>query len=374
MKTRTFWPSAAAALLLALPLHAEVPLGLPPVPVPSDNPQTPEKVALGDKLFHDKRFSTTGEVACSTCHDPAKAFTDSPLKVSEGINQAKGTRNAPTVLNSAYYELQFWDGRDPSLEKQSAQPFINPIEMGLADHQPILDLVRSDADYTRMFDAAFGVSGNTVTMDHVEKAIGAFERTVISGNSPFDQWRYGANDAAMSESAQRGFTVFMEQGRCVSCHTISQTHALFTDSRFHNINIGFPRIEGDVVEMATAFSKAKAQGTNVDIAVLSNPNSSDLGRFAVSDRWDEMGGFKTPTLRNVELTAPYMHDGSLATLEEVVDHYNNGGKLEQGDPEPGGFLSGGIRPLDLDEQQKKDLVEFMKALTSPDVAAKVASK
>lgn len=372
---KTSWPVLALAVCaMTCPAWSEVPLGLPPPPVPADNPQTPEKVALGDRLFHDTRFSSTGDVSCATCHDPAKAFTDSPLKVSEGIHKAKGTRNAPTVLNAAYYDLQFWDGREPSLEKQSAQPFINPIEMGLTDHEPILALVRTDAEYGRLFEVAFGVSGAGVTMDHVEKAIAAFERTVIAGNSPFDRWRYGGDETAMDEPARRGFTVFMEQGRCVSCHTVSQTHALFTDSRFHNINIGFPRIQGDVREMAAGFSEAKRRGTHVDVAVLSNSNTSDLGRFAVTDRWEEMGSFKTPTLRNIELTAPYMHDGSLATLEEVVDHYNNGGKLKPGDPEPAGFLSGGIRPLNLDEQQKRDLVAFMKALTSPEVAARAAGK
>lgn len=358
---------------LGLAVAADSPLGLPPVPVPADNPQTPAKIALGDKLFHDKRFSTTGEVSCGSCHDRAKAFTDSPLEVSEGINKLTGTRNAPTVLNAAYNETQFWDGREPSLERQSTQPFVNPVEMGLPDHEPILKIVRSDPEYQKMFRDVFGESGESITMNEVTKAIGAFERTIVSGNSPFDRWHFGGEQDAMNESARRGFEVFVGQGRCVSCHTISQTHALFTDHRFHNINIGFPRIEKDVLELATAFSQAKEEGIDVDVAVLSNKNTSDLGRFAVSDRWTEMGGFKTSTLRNIDLTAPYMHDGSLATLEDVVDHYNNGGKLEESDPEPSGFLSGGIRPLDLSDQQKADLVEFMKALTSPEVAAQVAT-
>ncbi|HKY91337.1 MAG TPA: cytochrome c peroxidase [Nevskiaceae bacterium] len=349
------------------------PLGLPVVPIPADNPQTEAKVKLGDKLYNDVRFSSTGAVSCATCHDPAKAFTDSPLPVSEGINKLKGTRNAPTVLNSAYFDSMFWDGREPTLEKQSLQPMVNPVEMALPNHEPVLKIVRSDPEYVAQFQAVFGKTGEQVSMVEVSQAIAAFERTQISGNSPFDRWHFGGDGKAVSESAKRGFTVFLEQGRCVSCHAVSQSHALFTDSRFHNINVGFPKIDQDVAGMATAFSAAKRQGTNVDVAVLVNQNTSELGRFAVSDQWRDMGGFKTPTLRNVELTAPYMHDGSLKTLEEVVDHYNNGGKLEEKDPEASGFLSGGIRPLNLSDQQKKDLVAFMKTLTSPEVAQAAAA-
>ncbi|MBX7099312.1 MAG: c-type cytochrome [Myxococcaceae bacterium] len=358
--------------LVAVPALAQSPnplLGLPPVPVPADNPQTPEKEALGHKLFRDKRFSANGEVACETCHDRGKAFTDSPLPVSEGLGKAKGTRNAPTVLNAAFNETQFWDGREPSLERQSTQPFLNPIEMGLPSHEPILKVVRSDAEYQPLFKSAFGVSGGAITMDHVTKALAAFERAQVSGGSPFDRWYFGGEEKAVSDAVKRGFTVFLQQGRCVSCHTVSQTSALFTDGHFHNINVGFPRIEKDVVEMATAFSTAKKKGENVDVAVLANKNTSDLGRFAVDDRWAALGSFKTPTLRNIELTAPYMHDGSLKTLEEVVEHYSNGGKLKETDPEPSGFLSGGIRPLNLTADQKKDLVAFLKSLTSPQVAA-----
>ncbi len=360
-------------LLIIAPALQASPLGLPPVPVPEDNPQSPAKIELGEKLFNDTRFSTTGDVSCATCHDPAKAFTDSPLAVSEGIHKARGTRNAPSVINAAYSELQFWDGREPDLERQSTQPFINPIEMGLTDHQPILDVVRDDRAYQKLFRKAFDVKAKQITMTEVTQALAAFERTIISGNSPFDRYYCAGDKTAMSESAIRGFEVFLGDGRCVSCHTISQDHALFTDHRFHNINVGFPAISAEIETMAKAFARAKDAGTNVDVAVLSNRDASELGRFAVDERWAEIGAFKTPTLRNIELTAPYMHDGSLATLEEVVDHYNNGGKLQAGDPAPSGFLSGGIRPLELSDQQKADLVAFMEALTSPEIREQVAT-
>jgi len=345
--------------------YAKTPLGLPPVPVPKNNPITPDKVKLGDKLFHDKRFSADGTVSCSTCHDVKKAFTDSPLKVSQGIKKLNGTRNAPTVVNAAYMHSQFWDGREPDLEGQSAGPFVNPVEMGLPNHEPILKIVRTDPEYKKMFKQVFNKSGQGIKMRHVKQAIATFERTIISGNSPFDRYYFGSDKGAMSKSAVRGLTVFLEQGRCVSCHTISQTHALFTDSRFHNLGIGFERINKDVTELASAYSKAKKKGIDVDVEVLTNRNTSELGRFVVSTEARDMGSFKTPTLRNVAKTAPYMHDGSLETLEDVVKFYNNGGRVKESDP-VFAFQSGGIRSLDLDDDQIEDLVVFLEALTSPE--------
>ncbi len=363
----SIWAATAAALLPLGIAAAAQPLGLPPVPVPADNPMTAEKIALGSALFNDKRFSATGEVSCATCHDPGKGFTDSPLKTSEGINKLTGTRNAPTVINAAYFDKQFWDGRSPSLEDQSQHPFVNPIEMGLPNHEPILKIVKSDAAYVELFRQAFNVEPAAITMDHVMKAIASFERTVVGGDSPFDKWYFGKDKSAMSEAAVRGFQVFLADGRCVSCHTIEQDHALFTDNRFHNIGVGINRIQDRVGEIAPAFLRRKAEGIDVDKTVLSDPASSELGRFAVTDGLDELGAFKTPTLRNLTVTAPYMHDGSLATLREVVVHYNNGGVTNKGD-KVNDFLSGGIRPLNLTEQQIDDLVAFMEALTSPQFA------
>lgn len=353
-------------------LAGEPPLGLPPVPIPADNPQTPEKIILGDKLFHDTRFSSSGTVSCATCHDAQKAFTDSPLKVSEGIHKLTGTRNAPTVVNSAYFTSAFWDGRSPDLEDQSLHPFINPVEMGLKDHQPILKIVRTDPQYIEAFKTVFDKSGEQVTMKEVTQAIAAFERTIVAGDSPFDRWRFGGDEKAMSPEAIRGFEVFVGQGRCVSCHVVEQTQALFTDNRFHNIGVGINQIQGDVPRLAREFLKAKAKGADVDVAVLTDKKTSELGRFAVTDRLDDLGAFKTPTLRNIALTAPYMHDGSLKTLRETVVHYNNGGVTSEGD-RVNDFLSGGIRPLNLSDQQIDDLVAFMEALTSPRFASPAKS-
>ncbi|WP_193161669.1 cytochrome-c peroxidase [Microbulbifer hainanensis] len=360
-------------LLILVPLAVAAespPLGLPPLPVPKDNPQTPEKIALGDRLFHDIRFSTTGEVSCSTCHEREKTFTDSPLVVSEGINKLKGTRNAPTVVNSAYNKTQFWDGRSPSLEDQSQHPFVNPVEMGLKSHQPILDIIAKDDAYQRAFKKVFGVSGKDVTIEHVKKAIASFERTVISGNSRFDRWYFGGEKDALSEQEKRGFQVFLTQGRCVSCHTIEENFALFTDQKFHNIGVGINDLTPQKIEqLSQAFQRAKAKGVDVDVAVLTDKDTSDLGRFAITDELSDMGGFKTSTLRNIAETAPYMHDGSIGNLRDVVVHYNNGGALKK-DTKITPYLSGGIRPLELTDQQIDDLVAFMETLTSPEFAGK----
>lgn len=377
MRTFMFWVLLGAGLLCTAGIpssraaESSPTLGLPPVPQPEDNPQTADKIALGDKLFHDKRFSSTGTVACANCHDAAKAFTDSPLKVSKGINDLTGTRNAPTVVNAAYFVAQFWDGRSPTLEDQALHPFLNPVEMGLKDHEPILEICRTDPEYAAAFEKVFGKSGAGITMDEVTKAIAAFERTQVAGNSSFDRWRYGGEENALTDAQKRGFDVFVNEGRCVSCHRIEQTQALFTDNRFHNIGVGINDVQKDVPSLAGEFIKAQITSSQVDAKVLTDKKTSELGRFAVTRYFDDLGSFKTPTLRNVAATAPYMHDGSLQTLEEVVLHYNNGGVTNEGDP-VNDFLSGGIRPLNLTDQQINDLVAFMEALTSPEFAALAA--
>ena len=353
-----------ACLFLSAPLLAGGPLGLPDVPIPANNPQTPEKIALGSRLFNDVRFSSSGTVSCATCHVPDKAFTDSPLSVSEGIEKRTGTRNAPTVVNAAFNKTQFWDGRSPDLEDQALHPFLNPVEMNLPDHDALLAIVRADKDYVAMFQKVFGIAAADITMVEVTKAIAAFERTQVSGDSAFDRWYFGGVEDAMSDAAKRGFQLFLGSGRCVSCHTIEQDHALFTDHLFHNIGVGINDIQNRVPDLARAFQKAKNEGVNVDVAVLSDPDTSHLGRFTVDDQLSSLGGFKTPTLRNISVTAPYMHDGSIATLRETVQHYNNGGVTSPTDA-VNPYLDGGIRPLGLTRQEIDDLVAFMEALTSP---------
>ncbi|MFZ5618651.1 MAG: cytochrome-c peroxidase [Pseudomonadota bacterium] len=354
-------PSAAGAAV------GSIPLGLPPVPAPAANPVTVEKVRLGNILFNDKRFSSTGEVSCATCHDPAKGFTDGPLAVSEGVNKLTGTRNAPTVINAAFYSSQFWDGRRASLEEQSGDPFLNPVEMNLPSHGAIVKIVSEDPAYQELFRDAFGAEPAAITMDHVKMAIASFERTIVSGNSPFDRWRYGGEEGAISDQARRGFDLFIAKGRCVSCHTISETHALFTDSKFHNVGIGFSKISKDAEKVVGEFLRVAKTDQAVDEAVLGDVKISEIGRFAVSREMQDIGQFKTPTLRNIAATAPYMHDGSLRTLREVVQFYNTAiSPHEDQNQEPNPFQSGGIRPLNLTEAQIDDLVAFLETLTSPE--------
>ena len=373
----TFAAGALCALGLGSDARSDapsaVPLGLPAVPIPSDNPQTPDKIALGKKLFEDVRFSSTGKISCATCHAVEKAFTDSPLVTSKGINDLRGTRNAPTVLNASYFSTQFWDGRSPSLEEQSQHPFINPVEMGLKNHDPILAIVRTDKGYVDAFGKVFGKSGNAITMKEVMQAIASFERTQISGNAPFDRFYFAGDAKALTAAQKRGFDVFLNKGRCVSCHVIEQTTALFTDHRFHNIGVGITKIQKDVPELATAFLKTRATLAEVDAKVLSDKRTSELGRLAVTRSFDDIGSFKTPTLRNVALTAPYMHDGSLKTLKLVVEHYNNGG-ITTPTERINDFVSGGIRPLKLTPAEINDLVAFLDALTSPEVAKAAKAK
>lgn len=299
------------------------PLGLVPVYWPDDNPYSAEKVELGRLLYFDKRLSADGTVSCASCHAPEKAFTDR-APVSTGIKGQKGGRSAPTVINRAYSTLQFWDGRADSLEDQAKGPLANPVEMtnfkdAAEAHRAVVANIKRVPGYVKKFQAAFGEPD--ITIDHVAKAIATFERTVLSGNSPYDRYQNG-DKKALNESQVRGMTVFFKKAECDACHLGFN----FTDGSYMNIGIGMDK---------------------------KNP---DLGRYLVSKREEDKGAFKTPTLREVEHTGPYMHDGSLKTLEEVVEHYNKGGI-------PNPTLSSRMKPLNLTDQEKKDLVAFLKSLS-----------
>lgn len=361
--------SAVITLAQGIPGSQASPLalGLPPVPIPADNPQTAAKIALGNKLFHDPRFSATGAVSCASCHVDAKAFTDQ-LPVAQGIRKLKGTRNTPTVVNAAYFHRMFWDGREPDLEQQAKDPMVNPVEMGLKNHQPVLKIVRSDPRYQILFGKAFGVRGDQVQMPQVLKAIASYERTLVAGDSPFDRYQYGNDRKALSPAAIAGLAIFQTKGRCVDCHTMNTTDALFTDNRFHNLGIGANELgTRKLQQLGVAFLEQQRHAKNVDVTVLVNRNVSELGRFAITGRLNDLGAFKTPTLRNVAVTGPYMHNGSLKTLMDVVNFYNNGGVVKKGEV-ANAFQSGGIRPLGLSTKEKRELVAFLESLTSPQYA------
>ncbi len=309
------------------PVAITAPLGLPPVPMPADNPPTAATIALGRRLYYDTRLSVDNTVACASCHDPRHGFAD-PRPVSEGVQNKTGNRNSPTVLNAAYYDLQFWDGRAPSLEKQAEGPVQNPVEMAHT-LKGVEERLSADPAYQTEFEKAFGPG--PITYEKVEKAIASFERTVVSANSPFDRWYYGHDETAISDSAKRGFEVFRraDKGNCAACHTIGEKHALFTDNKFHNLGVG----------------------------VYGDEQLKDTGRYQVTGKEEDKGAFRTPSLRNIVLTAPYLHDGSRQTLKEVVDFYIGGGNSNpHRDPL--------IRPLDfLTGQEQQDLIAFLESLT-----------
>ena len=311
---------------LGQPLKIETPLGLPAIPIPRDNPPTVETVALGRKLFYDKRLSSDDSVACASCHNPALGFSDGRSR-SVGVGGRSGTRNAPTVLNAAYQPLQFWDGRAPSLEKQVEGPIGNPVEMNLPHHLCAAKL-SALPEYAVGFERAFGPGA--VTMGRIEKALASFERTVVSGNSPFDRYRYGGDRTALDAGALRGFAVFTDpaRGNCAVCHTVGARFALFTDGKFHNTGAGVDG-EGEL---------------------------ADAGRYGETKHDADRGSFKTAGLRNVAETAPYMHDGSLKTLKQVVDFYAG-----QGNSNP--YLDPEMKKIRMTGRERADLVELLKSLT-----------
>ena len=341
-----------------MPVIANNTLGLPPVDIPLDNPQSAQKIALGREIFNDRHFSKDGSISCASCHLKNNAFTDG-RRVAKGINGLTGTRNAPTVVNAAFFSSFFVDGREKSLEDQALQPMLNPIEHGLANRQEILSIVLKNKHYKQQLQQIFKVSEQAIKAEHVAKVIASYERTLISGDSAFDQYYFGRDRRRLSQSAARGLRLFRRKGNCANCHEISWNNALFTDNRFYNIGVGFKTVQPILNELIQAL---KNQGSLAGVP-LTSEQQSELGRFNVTLVIADMGKFKTPTLRNIALTAPYMHNGSLQTLEEVVEYYDKGGDDNR-------FSDPAIFPLHLSHQEKADLVNFMKSLTSSEYSKK----
>jgi cytochrome c peroxidase len=296
------------------------------VPVPLDNPETAESIALGRRLFFEPKLSLHDSVSCASCHNPALGFTDGQ-RYSKGATGKMGTRNALTIINAAYAPIQFWDGRATTLEDQAGSPMANPTEMDLA-HDVAVSKLQADPVYRKQFEAAFGPG--PVTIGKVTRALASFERTLLSGDSPFDKYEFGGDKSALSASAIRGLAIFRDRtkGNCVTCHTVSDKFALFTDGKFHNI------------------------GVSVD----DEGNLTDLGRYNETKKDADKGAFKTPTLRNIAKTAPYMHDGSLKTLKDVVDFYAGNGNSNP-------YLDKEMKAIKLSGPERADLVEFLKSLT-----------
>lgn len=298
----------------------EIPLGLKKLPTVRSNPQTDAKVELGKQLYFDARLSADNTVSCASCHDPKKGWSNGEA-TAEGIDGQRGGRSAPTILNSAYHKFQFWDGRAGSLEEQALGPIANPIEMNLPVEEAVKRVAAIEG-YKKQFETVFD---DGVTSENMGKAIAAFERTVLAGNSPYDRFKAG-DESALSQKAQAGMKLFFGKANCSGCHAGSN----LTDNGFHNLGVSFLNDEPDV------------------------------GREALSKLGGDRGAFKTPSVRDIDRTAPYMHDGSLATLEDVVEYYNKGAT-------PNEFLDEEIFPLKLSDEQKDAIVTFLKeGLTSDD--------
>jgi cytochrome c peroxidase len=343
----------AFALLLPLAaLHADEkrPAFIPPELVqfvtPKDNPLTAEKIELGRKLFNDKRLSSDNTVACATCHDAAKGFTDR-RPTSQGIRGQIGKRNAPTVLNAMFLDSMFLDGRAPTLEAQSSLPITNPIEMGMKDNAAIVAKLSGIPEYQAEFKKVFG---RPVNYKDMERAIASFERTITSSDAPIDRFVAGDRNT-LSEAERRGWSLFNGKARCNACHAYNPTYPFFSDNQFHNIGIAAHRT--DFGKLAASAVKAVDSGNieQIDRMALET-EFSELGRFLVTKNRSDIGAFKTNALRDIALTGPYMHDGSLATLWDVIDHYNKGGVLNP-------FLDGGIQRLGLTEEEINDLVALL---------------
>ncbi|MBI2131343.1 MAG: cytochrome-c peroxidase [Candidatus Tectomicrobia bacterium] len=290
-------------------------------PRPPDNPMTREKVELGRLLFFEKRISADGTAACATCHMPARGFSNA-RQYGVGVEGKLGIRNVPTVLNAAYYSSQFWDGRAKSLEEQAKGPILNPAEMASSEER-VVKILGAIPAYGEGFRRAFG--DPAISLDRAAKAIATFERTLVSGGSPFDRWKFGGEEAAISADAKRGFDLFKSKAQCVKCHLVDEFSVPLTDNKFHNIGIGMDK------------------------------QKPELGRAEITKDRKDRGKFKTPSLREVTRTAPYMHDGRFNTLEEVLDFYDKGGH-------PNPSLDPDIFPLKLTQKEKKDLLAFLRTL------------
>lgn len=341
------------------------PLGLPPVPVPADNPLTTKKILLGRKLFFDRRLSINNTFSCAMCHIPEQGFTNNEMETAVGVEGRSGKRNTPTVYNVAYLDRIFHDGRESTLEQQVWSPFLARNEMANPSIGYVINKIRAIDEYDGLFEEAF--NGRGPTMETIGMALASYQRTLNAANSPFDRWYYGKEKDVISEQAKRGFELFTGKGTCSACHLVQSEHALFTDDRLHNTGLGY---EASMSRDSGTTRVQLAPGifTELDNSVIesvSRAKENDLGLYEVTEDPNDRWKFRTPSLRNVALTAPYMHNGSFHTLREVVDFYNQGGI-------PNELLSPLIRPLDLTESEIEDLLAFLQSLIGSNVPALVA--
>jgi cytochrome c peroxidase len=341
------------------------PLGLPKLPVPADNPITPAKISLGRKLFYDRRLSMNNTFSCAMCHIPEQGFTSNEMATAVGVEGRTVKRNSPALYNVGYQTRLFHDARENTLEHQVWAPLLSHNEMANPSIGNVIDKINRNADYAGLFEQAFGKPPG---MENIGMALASYERTLNSGNSPFDRWYFGKDSNALGDQAQRGFALFTGQAHCNQCHTIANQYALFTDNQLHNTGVGFKAAMAKPVKSLQHVQVAPGIYADVPTTVVesvSEIKANDLGRYEVSQNPSDRWHYKTPALRNIMLTAPYMHDGSIATLREVVAFYNEGGIANDNiDPL--------IKPLQLNEKQIEDLVAFMEALTGDNTEELIA--
>lgn len=324
-------------------------VGLPVVVAPATNPGSTAVIELGRRLFFDQRLSGNGQISCASCHIPEKAFSDGKA-VAQGIDGRRGTRKTPSILNAGYNVAQFWDGRRTALEDQVLDPLFNPNEHGIDNADSLLRRIRQDKHYEPIVNKAFGAELANINTRMVSKALAAYVRSLTVGNSPVDRYLYAGEKNALSSDQLRGLELFRGSAQCTTCHPIGERSALLTDNDYHIMAVGFDRLVPKVAALAR--QAAQASPKELDHLILGDPDAAAAGRFIVTRDPQDIGKFKTPSLRNVALTAPYMHDGSVATLDDAVDHeiYYRGQAMG--------------RPLMLTPIEKADLVSFLKALTS----------
>jgi cytochrome c peroxidase len=330
------------------------PLGLPAMAIPERNPVTAEKIALGRKLFFDRRLSFNGTLSCGMCHVPEQAFTQHELRTPVGVEGRFVKRNAPALYNVGYRTALFHDGRETSLENQVWQPLLLHNEMANPSIGFVLATIAGAKDYEGLFEAAFEQG---LTVETVGMALASYQRGLVSAASPFDRWYFRKQDG-LSAEAERGWKVFNEAG-CISCHTVAKDHAHFTNDQFYDTGIGYARSMGigsqsEPVRLAPGVSV-------VPTVSFETASANDLGRYEATGRSEDRWLYRVPTLRNVALTAPYMHDGSFPDLESVINWYNRGGEASPG-------LDPRIRPLGLDAKQVSELIAFLESLTGSNVA------
>ena len=342
-------------------------LGLPLVIIPVNNQISREKIELGKKLFFDRRLSLNNTVSCAMCHVPEQGFTNNEIKTAVGLEGRSNLRNTPTILNIAFSKFLFHDAREYSLENQVWQPVLAHSEMAMPSFGFTIRKLELIPGYKKLFNKAF--PGEGINMETFGKAIASYERSLISGNSKFDKWYYGKDENAVNEKVKKGFDVFMGKGNCASCHTVGKKTALFFDNKLHNTGIGYAESMGLLENKKTRVQLAPGKYVDVDNDIIKSVNQqkrmNDLGLYTITENPSHRWLFRTPTLRNISLTAPYMHNGEFASLDEVIDFYDKGGVKNE-------LLSPMIKSLNLSSNEKKNLRLFLESLVGENINILIA--